>query len=150
MRMRLAFATVCLGMLPVIAPLQAHHSFSATYDVNKPISFTGTIKKVDWANPHIYTHVETREGGKTVVYKVEGGPPNALFRQGWRKDTLKIGETVNVTGIRAKNPDSMNVGQATITTADGRRIFGGAANRDGNAASSAVRPNSSPRARTVQ
>ena len=78
--------------------------------------------------------METQEAGKTVVYKVEGGPPNSLYRQGWRKDTLKIGESVSVTGIRAKNPDSMNVGQATITTADGRRIFGGANNRDGSGA----------------
>ena len=118
--------------LAVALHAAAHHSISAEFDLNKPIKFNGTIKKVDWANPHIYTHVEVKEGGKTTVYKVEGGPPNALYRQGWRKDTLKIGETVSVTGLRAKNPESPNVGQATITTADGRRIFGGAANRDGN------------------
>jgi outer membrane usher protein FimD/PapC len=81
---------------------------------------------VDWTNPHIYTHVEVKEAdGKTTVYRVEGGAPNTLFRQGWRKDTLKIGETVSVTGVRAKNPESLNIGQASITTADGRRVFGG-------------------------
>ena len=60
-----------------------------------------------------------------MVYRVEGGPPNSLFRQGWRKDSLKVGEEVTVTGIRAKREDSMNIGQATITTADGRRMFAG-------------------------
>src|SRR5262249_15597867 len=68
--------------------------------------------------------------GKTVVYQVEGGAPNALFRNGWRPDTLKIGETVTVTGSRAKSEDSMRVGSATITRGDGTRVFGGAAAAD--------------------
>jgi Family of unknown function (DUF6152) len=76
-------------------------------------------------NPHIYTQVEVKEAdGKVVVYRVEGGPPNALYRQGWRKDDLKVGETVMVSGLRAKSDASMNIGQATITTSDGRKIYG--------------------------
>jgi hypothetical protein len=127
------------ALLMAAVPALAHHSVSAEFDVNKPVKFTGVIKKVDWTNPHIYTHVEVKEaGGKTTVYRVEGGPPNALFRQGWRKDTLKVGETVSVTGVKAKNPTSPNVGQATITTSDGKRVFGGAANRDGNGANAAA------------
>jgi len=114
-------------LLMMAAPLLAHHSVSAEFDQSKPIKFTGTIKKVEWMNPHIYTHVETKEpDGKLVVYRVEGGPPNSLFRQGWRKDSLKVGDIVTVSGIRAKSETSMNVGQATITTSDGRRIFANA------------------------
>jgi hypothetical protein len=113
-------------LLSGAAATRAHHSISAEFDTSKPITFTGKVKKVDWTNPHTYTSVETTSSdGKTIVYRVEGGPPNALYRQGWRKDSLKVGDTVTVSGIRAKRDDSMNVGQATITMADGRRIYAG-------------------------
>jgi hypothetical protein len=126
MAFRASLAAICAFVLLVSAPVVAHHSISAEFDSSKPITFTGIVKKVDWTNPHIYTHVETKgPDGKTVVYKVEGGPPNGLFRQGWRKDTLKVGDTVTVTGIRAKIATSPNIGQATITTSDGKRIFSG-------------------------
>ncbi len=112
------------------APLVAHHSISAEFDQNRPVTFTGTVKQVDWMNPHIYTHVEVKNpDGTVVVYKVEGGPPNSLFRQGWRRDSVKPGDVVTVSGVRAKIETSMNIGLATITTSDGRRIFGGGGGR---------------------
>ena len=119
---------VLLSMLALACAgsAQAHHSTAAEFDQSKPVTFTGTVQKVMWMNPHIYTHVEVKQqGGAPMVYHVEGGPPNALFRQGWRKDSLKVGDVVSVSGWRAKNPDSPNVGQATITAADGHRIFSG-------------------------
>jgi hypothetical protein len=118
-------------LLPVIALggmalAGAHHSTAAEFDQAKPVTFTGTVQKVMWMNPHIYTHIEVKQqGASPVTYHVEGGPPNSLFRQGWRKDSLKVGDVVTVTGWRAKNPDSMNVGQATIVAADGRKVFSG-------------------------
>jgi hypothetical protein len=114
------------ALIALTVPAFAHHSVSSEFDEHKPITFTGTVKRVEWMNPHIYTQVETKTpDGKTVVYRVEGGPPNSLYRQGWRKDSLKVGDTVTVKGLRAKIADSMNVGQATITTADGRTMFAG-------------------------
>src|SRR5262245_60888059 len=74
----LTAAAVCVAFSGELA---AHHSTAAEFDKQKPITFTGTIKRVDWMNPHIYTHIEVKGAdGKSIVYKVEGGPPNALFR----------------------------------------------------------------------
>src|SRR6476659_315711 len=94
--------TMCVAgtaLLAVTASAAAHHAVAAEFDSNKPIKFTGTIKAVEWMNPHIYTQVQVKEpDGKIVVYRVEGGAPNSLFRLGWRKDSLKIGEVVTVNG----------------------------------------------------
>jgi hypothetical protein len=122
-------AALTVSMLLCVAigdAARAHHSTAAEFDQNKPISFTGMVNKVVWLNPHIYTHVTVKQAnGADVTYRVEGGPPNSLFRNGWRKDSLRPGDTVTVSGWMAKDPDSQNVGQATITSAEGRRIFSG-------------------------
>ena len=116
-----------VGVLVSAVSLVAHHSVSAEFDTTKTIKFTGKVTGINWGNPHIYTLVEAPDpaNGKTVVFRVEGGPPNSLFRAGWRKDSLTVGQTVTVTGNRAKNPESMNVGQATILTEKGVKVYSG-------------------------
>ena len=122
--MKRVLSALCAAAFLAGVPAAAHHSISAEFDLSKPVKFSGTIKKVEWTNPHIYTHVEVKEpDGKVVEYRVEGGPPNALYRAGWRKDTLKVGEKVTVSGLRAKIATSTNIGVATVTTADGKRVF---------------------------
>jgi len=117
------------GVLLTAMPLVAHHAISAEFDSAKPIKFTGTVKSVDWMNPHIYVNIETKdESGKAVVYSVEGGPPNSLYRQGWRKDSLKPGDVVQVAGVRAKKAESNRIGTAQITMSDGRIFARGGGN----------------------
>ena len=113
------------GLILASMTAAAHHSVSAEFDTSKKVTFTGSVKKVDWMNPHIYTHVEVKESdGKVLVYKVEGGAPNALYRQGIRPDTLKPGTIVTCTNCsRAKSPTSMNV-NGRLTLEDGRAAMG--------------------------
>src|SRR6185295_6628991 len=120
MKRNLITLSLCTALLAVAIPALAHHAISAEFDTTKPIKFEGVVKTVDWMNPHIYVNIEAKENGKTILYSVEGGPPNSLFRQGWRPDSLKVGDHVSVTGIRAKKADSNRVGTARITMPDGR------------------------------
>jgi hypothetical protein len=108
-------------------PALAHHSFSAEFDDKKSVTVKGEVVKVEWANPHIWFYVDAKdENGAVQHWQFEGGPPNMLTRAGWKKDTLKIGETVTATGYRAK--DGTNTASAReVTLADGRKVFNGTA-----------------------
>ena len=134
MKRNLVVLSLCIGLLAVALPALAHHAISAEFDTTKPIKFEGVVKTVDWMNPHIYVNIEAKENGKTILYSVEGGPPNALFRQGWRPDSLKVGDKVSVSGVRAKKADSNRVGTARITMPDGRVFAQGNAAGAGAAA----------------
>jgi len=113
------------GLTLVSLTVVAHHSVSAEFDTSKKVTFTGSVKKIDWMNPHIYTHVEVKEpDGKVLVYKVEGGAPNSLYRQGIRPEQLKPGTVVTCTNCsRSKSPNSMNV-NGRLTLEDGRAALG--------------------------
>ena len=114
-----------MGLLLASTTVVAHHSVSAEFDTNKPIEFSGTLKMVEWTNPHSYTVLEVKAAdGKVNLYRVETGAPNSLYRQGWRKDSVKIGTPVTFKGVRAKNPDSNNV-NGVITLPNGKRMFVG-------------------------
>src|SRR5262245_6871296 len=100
-----AILGVCFGFLTAAIPAPAHHSFAAGADRNKPLKFTGKVTKVKWMKPHIYFYVDVKDDatGKIINYACEGGAPNGLYRNGWRKDSLKVGDSVTVEGWRAKD-----------------------------------------------
>ena len=128
---RLTALLAGLGLLLASATMIAHHAVSAEFDTSHKVTFTGTVKRLDWGNPHIYIHVETKgPDGKAMVYKVEGGAPNALYRSGVRPTELKVGTVVTCTDCnRSKNPDSPNV-SGRLTRQDGRPFL--AATADNN------------------
>lgn len=101
----------------------AHHAFAAEFDRNQPIEITGKVSKVEWMNPHARIYVDvTDANGETVNWNLEMGSPNGLMRRGWRRDSLKPGDAVTVTGWRARNnPLVGNIDEVIMP--DGSKIF---------------------------
>lgn len=107
------------------APVPAHHGFAVEFNKDSPLTLTGTVTKMEFMNPHIYFYVDVKEkDGKVVNWAFEGGPPNVIYRQGSRKDTLKPGDVVTVKGFRAKDGSHL-AACATVKLPDGREISAG-------------------------
>jgi len=125
--MRMFIRTAAAALLAVVAlvPLRAHHSFAAQYDRAKPITLKGTVTKVEWANPHIYFYMDVKTSdGKVEEWAIEGGAPNSLYRNGWRKDSLQAGNVVTVDGWLAKDGSKL-ANMRAVVLADGRQVLGG-------------------------
>lgn len=127
MRAKFAIPTVGVTLLLVAVPVMAHHSFAAEYDSTKPITIKGSFVKMDWVNPHSWIRFNvTGDDGKVTLWSAEALPPNGLYRQGWRKDSLKEGEEITVTGFRAKD-GTATMWSSSVARADGKKMFSGRA-----------------------
>ena len=90
------------SMLMVSA--EAHHSFRAQYDSEKPIEVTGYVTKIDWMNPHVYFYIDVVNAqGKTESWAFEMGPPHMLEQRGWKRNSMAIGDELEVSGTRARD-----------------------------------------------
>lgn len=119
------------GLLISALPLMAHHSFAAEYDADKPIKISGKVTKVELINPHSWIHVDvTAPDGKVTNYACETAPPNGLYRQGWTRNSVKIGDEVVIDGSLAKN-GSPTINARSVTTAEGKRLFAGSSQDGG-------------------
>lgn len=123
------------ALLLSAVPAAAHHAFAAEFDDTKPVKLRGKITKVDWINPHAWIHIAvTNDDGTVDNWMIEAGPPGALVRRGWKKDSVAPGTEVLIEGYRAID-NSFRANGRDVTLPDGRRLFAGSsgtgAPRDG-------------------
>ena len=130
--MKISLVCVLAAALGMTAlPALAHHSFAAEYDNKKPVELTGTVTKVEWMNPHARFYLDVKDDKGTVTnWEFELGSPNGLMRQGWTRNSMKIGDSISVAGSLAK--DGSNLANArTVKLSDGRKLFAGSASETG-------------------
>lgn len=93
-----------LGLLASAGPAFAHHPFNSEFDAQAPLTLAGVVRKIDWNDPHVYVHVDSKDAsGQTRNWNLELASPSDLTKKGWTKDTLKEGEVIAVKGYRAKS-----------------------------------------------
>ena len=103
----------------------AHHAFSSEFDSTKPVKLRGTITRMEWINPHAWMHLQvTDENGETQDWMIEAGPPGALVRRGWSKNSVQPGTEVLVEGYQAID-GALRANGRDVTFPDGRRLFAG-------------------------
>jgi hypothetical protein len=123
MRMMLAMVVIGAGLIVGEVSMAAHHAFAAEFDAKKPIRLRGTVARMEWINPHTWIHLDVKKAdGKVERWMIEGGPPNALYRRGFTKDSLPVGAEILVEGFRAKDGTNRGNGR-DVTFADGRKLF---------------------------
>ena len=116
-------AAVVAALLHVPAAV-AHHSFAAVFDADDPVELTGTVRDVEWLNPHVWFYVDVETGDGTIEdWAFEMGSPNRLMRSGWNERSMALGDVVTVTASRARD-GSRKAAVVTVRLTSGEELFG--------------------------
>ena len=128
---KLLVAAAAISLLTT-APVGAHHSFAAEFDASKPFKLSGVVTKVEWQNPHtiFYLDITDEQTKKVTNWSFEMGSPNGLMRNGWTRNTLKIGDVVTVEGSLARDGSPYGNAQAVVLASTGKRLFAASSRTD--------------------
>jgi DNA/RNA endonuclease YhcR with UshA esterase domain len=124
---RSALASVLgFALFVTTLPTQAHHSFSATFDAQKPLKVTGTVTSVEWQNPHSWFYLDVKDdAGAVTSWAFELASPNLLLRNGWTRTTLEAGDVVTVEGFLAHDQSNTGNARVIVLASTGQRLLGG-------------------------
>src|SRR5215467_7697296 len=98
-----ALCVAGLGVGLAIWPAWAHHELSAEFDDKKPVTLKGVVTRYEWNNPHVYFFVDVESNGAVVNWALETLSPDELRKDGWTRDSLKVGDSVTVDANRARD-----------------------------------------------
>ena len=126
--MRYILQAIALMTIASLAtPLLAHHSFAAEYDSKQPITLKGAVTKIEWMNPHVYFYIDVRDEqtGKIENWALEMGAPAVIQRNGWTRNSMKLGDIVIVEGTRAKSGKPHGNARSVTLASTGKKLGAG-------------------------
>ena len=121
------FALTLIIAAALTTPLWAHHSFAAEYDSKQPVNLKGAVTKVEWMNPHVYFYIDVKDEqtGKITNWAFEMGAPAVIQRNGWTRNSMKIGDLVIVEGTRAKSGAPHGNARSVTMASTGKKLGAG-------------------------
>ena len=123
MKKLIAFSALLVCLLIVAAPLFAHHGRGATFDMKKRLTLKGTVTEVAWRNPHVVIYIDAKdEAGKVVNWGFENSNVSSLAREGYNRNTLKIGQEITAIINPAANGAPTGI-VVKVILADGKEIM---------------------------
>jgi hypothetical protein len=132
MRTKLLGAALGVGLWLAAVPVVAHHSFAAEFDADKAFKLTGVVTKIEWQNPHTFFYLDITDDRtkKVTNWAFEMGSPNGLMRNGWTRNTLKVGDIVTVEGSLARDGTPYGNARTVILASTGKRLFAASSQAD--------------------